>query len=72
MCAYITTCVLSEDDKHYNFVKYSIIVLGVSTLGTSILLWLLYKKLIKQCSGKDKYVEEGIFTYVHIETCMFT
>ena len=60
---YVVTCicVFSEDDKHYNFVHYFIIVLGVSTLGTSILLWLLYKKLIKQCIGKDKHDVQGIF-----------
>ena len=43
---------------------YSIIVLGVSTLGTSVLLWWLYKELAKQFSGKDKYDLEGN-THLH-------
>ena len=43
---------------------YSIIVLGVSTLGMSVLLWWLYK----YCSGKDKDDVEGI--YVRMYICM--
>ena len=35
---------------------YCIIVLGVCTLGMSVLLWWLYK----YCSGKDKYDVEGM------------
>ena len=42
--------------------QYSIIILGVCTLGTSVLLWWLYKELANHFSGKDKDNIEG--TYV--------
>ena len=42
--------------------QYSIIILGVCTLGTSVLLWWLYKELVKHFSGKEKDNIEG--TYV--------
>ena len=55
-------CVLfsleGEDKMSHNCIN----VLGVSTLGTSVLLWWMYKYF----SGKDKYDVEG--TYV----CMLT
>ena len=58
-------CYFSEKDEHSKLVHYSIIILGICTLGTSILLWWLYKELAKYCSGKDV---EGmnVHTYVHI------
>ena len=40
---------------------YSIIVLGVSTLGMSVLLWWMYK----YCSGKDKDDVEGTYVCMH-------
>ena len=51
----------SEKDEHSKLVHYSIIILKISTLGTSILLWWLYKELAKHCCGKDKYDVQGMY-----------
>ena len=56
--------VFSDDNKYYRIVHASIIVLGVFTCGTSVLLWWLYKSLVV-CSNKDKYDVEGNYIYVH-------
>ena len=55
---------LKDEDK---ISHYCIIVLGISTLGTSVLLWWLYKELAKHFSGKDKYDLEGAYVcmYMH-------
>ena len=67
MCTILS---LEGEDK---ISHYSIIVLGVSTLGMSVLLWWLYK----YCSGKDKDVEGmHVYTYVcityvnYVHVCM--
>ena len=56
--------VFSDDNKYYRIVHASIIVLGVFTCGTSVLLWYLYKNLVV-CGNKDKYDVEGNYIYVH-------
>ena len=53
-CMYIY---FSEEDK---IAHYSLIVLGILTCGTSVLLWWLYKEC---CGSKEKYNVEG--NYVH-------
>ena len=55
---------------------YSIIILGVCTLGMSVLLWWLYKKLAKHFSGKDKYDLEGtyiptLYVAIYVHMCMY-
>ena len=50
--------IFSDKDKHYRIVHVSIIVLGIFTCGTSVLLWWLYKNLA-EFTGKDKYDVEG-------------
>ena len=59
VCTYIL--LFSGKDEHSKLVHYSIIILKISTLGTSILLWWLYKELAKCCCGKDKYDEQGMY-----------
>ena len=67
MCisAYVHTCytcvlfLLEGEDKMSH---YCIIVLGVSTLGTSVLLWWMYKYF----SGKDKYNVEGMYVCMYV------
>ena len=54
LCMYVCTIFSLEGEDKIS--HYSIIVLGVSTLGMSVLLWWLYK----YCSGKDKYDVEGM------------
>ena len=61
-------CVLFSEEGEDKMSHYSIIVLGISTLGTSVLLWWLYKELAKHFSGKDEYDLEGV--YVHVCTCI--
>ena len=61
--------IFTEEDKHYNIVHYTTIVLAISTCGTSVLLWWLYKALVKCFSGKDKYDIEG--TYIHVHMCSY-
>ena len=56
---YVRTYVFSDN----RVVHASIIVLGVFTCGTSVLLWWLYKTLVV-CSNKDKYDVEG--NYIRI------
>ena len=51
----------SEKDEHSKLVHYSLLILKISTLGTSILLWWLYKELAKHCCGKDKYDIQGMY-----------
>ena len=46
---------------------YCIIVLGVSTLGASVLLWWIYKYF----SGKNKYDVEGTYLYLFIVSCTY-
>ena len=71
---YVYALLFSEEDEHSKLVHYSIIILGICTLGTSILLWWLYKELGKYCSGKDKYDVEGtiVYPYVHMYVRMRT
>ena len=52
-------CVLFSLEGEDKMSHYCIIVLGVSTLGTSVLLWWMYKYF----SGKDKYDVEGMYLY---------
>jgi len=58
-------CALSDEDKYGRIVHITIIVLGILTCGTSVLLWWLYSGLTKHCCKQDS---EGIYmhTYVHI------
>ena len=62
MSIYVRTYVhiFSEDDKTAH---YSIIVLGILTCGTSVLLWWLYKAC---CGSKEKYNVEGKYVHVYI------
>ena len=68
VCAYVqwyehAMCIdiFSEENKSYKTVQYSIIVLGVLTCGTSVLLW----RLFKECrSSKEKHNVKGKYTYV--------
>ena len=47
-----------DKDKNYEIIMaVFIIVPGIFTCGTSILLWWLYKEL---CSSKDMYDVEGM------------
>ena len=57
----------SEDDKTAH---YSVIVLGILTCGTAVLLWWLYKEC---CGSKEKYVVEGKYTFVRTYSnyCMY-
>ena len=50
-------CVLFSLEGEDKMSHYCIIVLGISTLGTSVLLWWMYKYF----SGKDKYDVEGMY-----------
>ena len=50
----------TEDDKTAH---YSIIVLGILTCGTSVLLWWLYKAC---CGSKEKYDVEGEYMCTYI------
>ena len=58
----IHMCVLFLLEGEDKMSHYCIIVLGVSTLGTSVLLWWMYKHF----SGKDKYNVEGTYICVHM------
>ena len=68
---YVYALLFSEEDDHSKLVHYSIIILAICTLGTSILLWWLYKELDKYCGGKDKYDVEGTIVYA-LCTCIRT
>ena len=50
-------------DKYVRITNVSIIVLGIYTCGTSVLLWWLYKGITKCCSNNKKISLEG--TYLH-------
>ena len=54
LCTYVCTIFSLEGEDKVS--HYCIIVLGVSTLGMSVLLWWLYK----YCSGKDKNDVQGM------------
>ena len=62
MRTYVSTYLLCvyyfSEEGEDKMSHYSIIVLGISTLGTSVLLWWLYKYF----SGKDKYNVEGMYS----------
>ena len=65
-----------DEDEHFKVVHVSIIVLGICTLGTSILLWWLYKELVKWHSSKDEYDMKSIhlcslFVFVYIRIYVF-
>ena len=64
VCAYVRTCyigIFSDEDKSYKTVQYFIILLGVLTCGTSVLLWWMFK----ECrNNKEKYNVKGIYTYI--------
>ena len=63
ICTYMLhMCVLFSLEGEDKMSHYCIIVLGVSTLGTSVLLWWLYKYF----SGKDKYNVEGMYVCIHM------
>ena len=51
-----------SDDDDCRIVHVSIIVLGIYTFGTSLLLWWLCKKLDTICCDSDS---GGTYTYVH-------
>ena len=65
MLTYVSTYLLCvyyfSEEGEDRMSHYSIIVLGISTLGTSVLLWWLYKELAKHFSGKEKYDLEGAY-----------
>ena len=50
LCIYI---LISDDDEYCKIVHVSIIVLGIYTFGTSLLLWWLYKKFTKCFCAND-------------------
>ena len=58
MSMYVHT--FSEKDKTAH---YSIIVLGILTCGTSVILWWLYKEF---CGSKEKYKVEGKYVHTYI------
>ena len=69
ICTYMLhMCVLFSLEGEDKMSLYCIIVLGVSTLGTSVLLWWLYKYF----SGKDKYNVEGMYACMHYTSCVCT
>ena len=55
---YVRMYIFSDKDEYYRIVHASIIVLGIFTCSTSVLLWWLYKNLA-ECTGRDKYDVEG-------------
>ena len=70
ICTYMLhMCVLFSLEGEDKMSRYCVIVLGVSTLGTSVLLWWIYKYF----SGKDKYDVEGTYLYLYlfIVSCMY-
>ena len=68
ICIYMLhMCVLFSLEGEDKISHYCIIVLGVSTLGTSVLLWWLYKYF----SGKDKYDVEGTFVFVFVHCKLY-
>ena len=64
----------SDDDEYCRIVHVSIIVLGIYTFGTSLLLWWLYTKLAKCCFSDDvKDDSKGNSHYnAYIYTCLCT
>ena len=53
-----------DKDECYRITSASIIVLGILTCGTSVLLWWIYKRISKCGNSKNKYSLKGIYTYV--------
>ena len=69
MYACVHACIHSymsslDKDECYRITSVSIIVLGILTCGTSVLLWWIYKRLSKCGNSKNKYSLKGIYTYV--------
>ena len=62
-----------DEDECYRTTSVSIIVLGILTCGTSVLLWWIYKTISKCDNNKKKYNLKGMYvcrylTYLH-ECC---
>ena len=65
---YVRINIFSEEDKSYKTMQYSIIVLGVLTCGTSVLMWLLFKGC---CTSKEKYNVKGKYTNMYAYVRMY-
>ena len=57
-----------DKDERCSIITISIIVLGILTCGTSVLLWWIYKVISECGNNKKKYNLEGTYvaTYVAI------
>ena len=57
-----------DKDERCSIINISIIVLGILTCGTSVLLWWIYKGISECGDSKKKYNLEGTYiaTYVAI------
>ena len=64
ICMYV--CLFNKD-REYRIAHATVIVLGILTCGTSVLLWYLYKGISGCCNSKKKYSLKG--TYVYILVC---
>ena len=62
--------VIVDKDEEYRIAHVSIIVLGILTCGTSVLLWYLYKGIRECYNSNNKYSLKGM--YVYNSVCAYT
>ena len=57
---YIHDISFSDNDRQYRIAYVSVVVLGILTCGTSVLLWYLYKGISGWYNSKSKYSLNGM------------
>ena len=61
-----------DKDEEYRIAHVSIIVLGILTCGTSVLLWYLYKGIGRCGNNKKKYSLKGMYVCIYFSMCICT
>ena len=64
MASYIHMSLLGKDE-YYRITSISIVVLGILTCGTSVLLWWIYRRISECGNGKKNYNFKGA-TYITV------
>ena len=62
---------LFNKDREYRIAHTTVIVLGILTCGTSVLLWYLYKGISGCCNNKRKYSLKGTYVCIYFSVCYF-
>ena len=69
--SYVSMSSFIDKDKCCSIINISIIVLGILTCGTSVLLWWIYKRISECGDSKKKYDLGGTYIATYVAIYMY-